>query len=150
MRNYKPRNTSFDKSTPSRATLAKNYNIMLQNQLNYVAREKSAKGERERGKGVRGKTRLGEGEMPIFVGFCSSPSPMRVFPRFYPCGSTFYSYRQFVGAKDSLRRAIAYRPPTRCRLMARCARIAQNAYRHSVGNGSLRSLAPIALSGCCA
>ena len=82
--NYKPRNTSFDKSTPSRATCAKNDNVMLKIPFYYVVREKRGKGVRERGKGVRGKTRLGEGEVPVFVGFSFFPLSHEGVPSFLP------------------------------------------------------------------
>ena len=65
------------------------------------------------------------GKSPFLSDFLSSPSPMRVFPRFYPCGST----------SNSL--------PTICR----CKRlIAPSNHLQPAdtlsANGSLRSLAP--------
>ena len=70
------------------------------------------------------------GKSPFLSDFLSSPSPMRVFPRFYPCGST----------SNSL--------PTICR----CKRlIAPSNHLYSpdilLDSGSLRLLAPFALSG---
>ena len=48
---------------------------MLQNQLNYVEREKSAKGEKERGLGARGETRRERGKCRFLSDFVFPPLP---------------------------------------------------------------------------